>query len=144
MVLILGVLAFVVYLANKAMTDLKANSDSLRSMAIEKKRLAMIAERTSNAVIITDIKGSIQWVNQALHGLPITTLEEATGKKPGELLQFEKTDPRTVELLRQAIRARQPIKLSNSKQIQVWTCTGSTLVFSRCRRVRQREWFHGS
>lgn len=108
-ILVFGVLAFVVYLTNKAMTDLKANSDSLRSMVLEKHRLAMIAERTSNAVIITDLKGCIQWVNSGFTRITDYTLEEAIGKKPGELLQFEKTDPRTVELLRQAIRTRQPI-----------------------------------
>lgn len=109
MIFVLGVLAFVLYLANKAMSELKANSDSLRSMALEKNRLAMIAECTSNAVIITDLKGRIQWVNSGFTRITDFTLDDAIGKKPGELLQFEKTDPRTVELLRQAIRTRQPI-----------------------------------
>jgi PAS domain S-box-containing protein len=109
MILVLGVLAFVLYLANKAMSDLKANSDSLRSMALEKNRLATIAECTSNAVIITDLKGCIQWVNSGFTRITDFTLDDAIGKKPGELLQFEKTDPRTIELLRQAIQAQQPI-----------------------------------
>lgn len=109
MIFVLGVLAFVLYLANKAMSELKANSDSLWSMAMEKNRLAMIAECTSNAVIITDLKGRIQWVNSGFTRITDFTLDDAIGKKPGELLQFEKTDPRTVELLRQAIRTRQPI-----------------------------------
>lgn len=108
-ILVLGVLAFVLYRGNKAMSELKANSDSLRSIALEKNRLAMIAECTSNAVIITDIKGRIQWVNSGFTRITDFTLDEAKGKKPSELLQFEKTDQRTIERLRQAIRNRQPI-----------------------------------
>lgn len=107
--LVLGVLAFVVSLASKAMSELKANSDTFRRMALEKNRLAMIAECTSNAVIITDTKGCIQWVNAGFTRITEYTLEEVLGKKPGELLQFEKTDPNTVDQIRQAIRTRRPI-----------------------------------
>lgn len=108
-VLVLGVLAFVVSLASKAMSELKANSDTFRRMALEKNRLAMIAECTSNAVIITDTKGCIQWVNAGFTRITEYTLAEVLGKKPGELLQFEKTDPKTVDQIRRAIQTRQPI-----------------------------------
>jgi len=76
----------------------------LREAGVRSERLAEIARRTSNAVIITDAQGRITWTNEAFTRTSGYTLEEALGKVPGHLLQFEKTDPKAVETLRAAVR----------------------------------------
>ncbi len=72
----------------------------------ELRRLARIAQRTQDAVIITDPEGRISWVNQAFTDISGYTLDEALGHKPGELLQCEQTDPATVATIREALRRR--------------------------------------
>ncbi len=62
--------------------------------------LAMVAERTSNAVIITDANGLVEWVNDAFTEITGFTASEVAGRKPGDLLQGEGTDPKTVEFIR--------------------------------------------
>lgn len=65
----------------------------------ELKRLSLVAERTDNAVIITDEKGKIQWVNEAFERITEYSLEEALGRIPGDLLQGPDTDPDTVSYM---------------------------------------------
>jgi PAS domain S-box-containing protein len=67
------------------------------------KKLALVAARTDNAVIITDARGRTEWVNEGFTRITGFTLEELLGRKPGELLQGAGTDPRGVEAMRQAI-----------------------------------------
>lgn len=73
----------------------------------EASKLALVASRTTNAVIITDAAGRIEWVNDGftrITGFPAT---EALGCKPGDFLQGPETDPATVEAMRAAIAAGQ-------------------------------------
>jgi PAS domain S-box-containing protein len=72
--------------------------------------LSMVAKRTSNAVVITDANRRITWVNDGFTRITGFTFPEAVGKKPSEFLQFEKTDPKTIELLRE--------KLSKAENVQ--------------------------
>lgn len=68
------------------------------------RKLAMVAARTDNAVIITDAKGVIEWVNLAFMRLTGYTPDQAIGRRPGELLQGPLTDATTVASVRDAIR----------------------------------------
>ncbi|MFY8019717.1 MAG: PAS domain-containing sensor histidine kinase, partial [Bacteroidia bacterium] len=61
----------------------------------ELKKLSMVAERTSNAVVVTDYKGRINWVNESFTRITGYHLDEVKGKKPKELFQYEGTDPET-------------------------------------------------
>ena len=47
-----------------------------------------------NGVIITDKRGGIEWVNDGFVKMSGYTLEEALGKKPGDLLQGKETNPK--------------------------------------------------
>ncbi|MDX2146040.1 MAG: ATP-binding protein [Planctomycetota bacterium] len=71
----------------------------------ELRRLAEVAERTANAVIITDAARRVEWVNPAFVRMSGYTLDEVRGRTPGEVLQCERTDPATVERIRAAVRA---------------------------------------
>lgn len=77
----------------------------------ELQKLALVAKKTDNMVIITDHQGRIEWVN---HGFTRTTgfsLKEAIGKKPGYLLQGEKTDKEIIEKLSTAIKEGENINV---------------------------------
>jgi len=66
-------------------------------------RLSMIAELTSNAVIVTDQSAQITWVNNAFTRITGYTLEEVQGKIPGHFLQCEKSDPVAIAVMRNAV-----------------------------------------
>lgn len=59
------------------------------------------------AVIVTDLDGSMLWVNQAFREICGYSTEEAVGKKPGELLQGAGTDRGTVLRIRKALKRRE-------------------------------------
>ncbi len=68
-------------------------------------RLALVASRTTNAVVITDAAGLVLWANEGFTRITGYTLADAVGRKPGGFLQGPGTDPATVTLLREAITA---------------------------------------
>lgn len=70
-------------------------------------RLSRIASQTDNAVIITDLEGKTEWVNEAFVKITGYQLNEVIGKKPGKLLQGEETSPETIKHMHDAIAARE-------------------------------------
>lgn len=80
--------------------DISARKNSEREI----RKLSLVARHTDNAVIITDIKGRIQWVNEAFERITEYPLEEVQGKKPGAFLQGPETDPETVKRMSQALQ----------------------------------------
>ena len=66
-------------------------------------RLAEIARRTSNAVIITDVHRRIVWVNDAFTQITGFTLDEVRGRVPGHVLQCERSEPEAIQAMRQAL-----------------------------------------
>ena len=81
--------------------------------------LADIVRSTTNAVILTDQSGRITWVNEGFTRITGYTPDEATGEKPGDLLQCERTDPRMIRGMGEAIRSQEPFRgtlLNRSKQ----------------------------
>jgi methyl-accepting chemotaxis protein len=72
--------------------------------------LAQVALRTSNAVIITNEVGHIEWVNDAFFTITGYTLDEVKGRKPGHFLQGPDTDPQTVARIAQKLRNQQPVQ----------------------------------
>lgn len=75
---------------------------------VEAKKLALVAQKTQNVVVISDTEGKVQWVNDAFTKLTEYTPQEIYGKKPGHFLQGRETDPKTIETIREAIKNRQP------------------------------------
>jgi PAS domain S-box-containing protein len=86
-------------------------------------RLAKIAAATNNSVIITDVAGRIEWVNEGFTRLTGYRLEEVAGHKPGSFLQGPETDPRTVEVMRHALASGQGF----SVEVLNYHRTGATL-----------------
>jgi diguanylate cyclase (GGDEF)-like protein/PAS domain S-box-containing protein len=84
----------------------------LLDQALDLGRLAIVARRTRNAVILTDAQGRVTWVNEAFIKLSGYDASETLGRTPGSLLQCEETDPKTRMQLRAAIRAGRPIEVN--------------------------------
>jgi PAS domain S-box-containing protein len=82
-------------------------AENYRRAEAESRRLALVASRTANAVMLTDALGSIEWVNEGFTRLSGFTLEQARGRKPKELIASGKSAPETVAALNAAIGAGQ-------------------------------------
>jgi PAS domain S-box-containing protein len=70
-------------------------TSALRLREAEARRLATVAARTSNAVVITDRSGRIEWVNEGFTRITGYVLAEVKGRTPGSFLQGPQTDPAT-------------------------------------------------
>lgn len=69
--------------------------------------LARVADKTTNAVIITDAQQRIEWVNQSFTHYSGYSLEEARGKTPTELLHQEDS-PEEMEALQDKLQGAEP------------------------------------
>lgn len=73
----------------------------------EVERLSLVASQSTNGVVITDIHGNLEWINEGFTKVSGWTLEEVIGKKPGSFLQGEETDQATVNIMRESIKNRE-------------------------------------
>lgn len=83
----------------------------LRESARELEKLSLVAKYTDNAVVITDPKSRIEWVNEGFTRVTGYTLEEAQGRVPGHFLQGPETDPKTVDRVRAAVKREEAINV---------------------------------
>lgn len=86
---------------NGRLTDQRAQ---LREQEAKSRKLALVAARTDNAVVVTDAQGCIEWVNAGFTRMTGWQLDEVAGRKPGTVLQGPETDPATVAYMRQCLR----------------------------------------
>jgi PAS domain S-box-containing protein len=63
-----------------------------------------------DGVVVSGTDGLVQWINPAFTAMCGYTLDELRGKKLGPILQGEKTDRKTAERLRLAVRACHPCR----------------------------------
>jgi len=73
-------------------------------------KTSLIAQETDNAIVITNVKGEIEWVNKGFNKITGYTLNEVIGKTPGDVLQGPETDPETVKEI--------AIHLNNQEKIE--------------------------
>jgi PAS domain S-box-containing protein len=85
-------------------TQLRAALEQLREQEAEARKLALIAARTDNAVVLTDPEGHIEWVNAAFTHITGYELGEVLGRSPGEFLQGPGTDATVVGRIRERLR----------------------------------------
>ena len=77
-------------------------AERLQASEAAASKLALVASRTDNLVIISDADGRIEWTNRAFTMLTGFEPEEVVGRKPGSFLQGPETDPATVAHMRRA------------------------------------------
>ncbi len=88
---------FTAYLRD--ISERRRTEEALRLSVAESNKLALVASRTDNAVIITDAAGRIEWVNDGFTRISEYTPQEVLGRKPGSFLQGPETDPATTALM---------------------------------------------
>jgi PAS domain S-box-containing protein len=89
---------------------LAAQRAKLRDQEREARKLALVAARTDNVVVVTDAEGAIEWVNEGFVRTTGWTLEEVRGRTPGSFLQGPETDAATVAYMRDQLRAGKPFR----------------------------------
>lgn len=72
----------------------------------EIKKLAIVAERTDNAIVITDAVGRIEWVNKGFSRITGYDFGDAIGRFPGDFLQGEETNPETKKYISEQLGLR--------------------------------------
>lgn len=72
----------------------------------ELKKLAVVAEKTDNAIVISDAFGMIEWVNEGFSRITGYQLEEVKGLSPGRILQGKETNPETIKYIGEQLRLR--------------------------------------
>ena len=80
-------------LAESMTRELKQATESSR-------RLALVASLSKSGVVITDLEGRVDWINDAYIRTTGYTLEELKGQKPGAVLQGAETSPSVVAQMR--------------------------------------------
>lgn len=88
--------------------QLYEQSESLKIREAESARLARVVKHMRDAVVFTDLDSKVTWVNGAFERLTGYCLSEMIGKKPGDVLQGDGTDKRTIRKIRQMIDRREP------------------------------------
>ncbi len=86
-------------------TRRKRSESTLRAQREEIRKLALVASRTDNGVLVTDAQGRIEWANLAFRRLTGFAASELKGQRPGQLLQCAQTDPATVAMMRARLAA---------------------------------------
>lgn len=109
-------------LKNRELEQLVAErTHALAESEAKARKLATVARRTDNTVIIADAQGRIEWVNDGFTRLTGFTLDEVLGKTPGSFLQGPDSDPATIARMRSAILKGEPFEeeiINYSKQRQ--------------------------
>lgn len=84
--------------------------DSRKKAEVELEKLSQIARETNNSVVITDIEGRIQWVNEAFTRITEYELNEVIGRKPKDFLQGPETSSVAKRYMRIKIFKGHPYK----------------------------------
>ncbi|MCA9275164.1 MAG: PAS domain-containing protein [Phycisphaerales bacterium] len=96
--------------ANKALREeIREKQAAERELAASRDeacRLAAVAERTDNGVVILSPDGLVEWVNMGFDRIFGYSLEEMRGRRPTSILQGPDTDHDTVSYMREMIEQR--------------------------------------
>lgn len=103
-VLLLSLIANNFY--TKYLRDIEVDRLRRDEIEVQLKKLAIIAENTSNSVLVCDPDGKIEWTNRAFTEMTGYTLEESIGKKPGEFLQGQESDPKVLAYMHAQLAAQ--------------------------------------
>jgi len=77
--------------------------EEIQARTVELSHLSRVASQTTNGVVITDTAGRVEWINEGFTRITGYTLDDLRGRKPGDVLQGEATDPTTVKRMRDAL-----------------------------------------
>jgi len=89
---------------------LERMNDALEEKEKYARKLALVAENANDSVIISTPGGVITWVNETFCRATGFTSEEAVGRKMGDLLNGEETDPTAIQEIIGVIETKKPIR----------------------------------
>jgi PAS domain S-box-containing protein len=92
-------------------TSLKEVESQLRAQQEENRKLALVAEHTTNSVVITDSAGVIDWVNRAFEVTTGYRLDEVRGRMFDDVLQGPDSSAEVIALVRAKIGAGEPVRV---------------------------------
>jgi PAS domain S-box-containing protein len=90
--------------------ELRRSLDEIRAGEEKRQLLALVVSHSANAVVVTDARGRIEWVNESFSQLTGYSVEEVWGKRPGALLQGARTDGNAIAFMRECIAAQQSFR----------------------------------
>ena len=91
-------------------TDRKIAEAALKKSEDEIKRLALVAHKTTNSVMITDAEGLITWVNEGYTRISGYQLNDVRGKKIGYSLEGPDFDEKKRQYILSALENKLPFK----------------------------------
>lgn len=94
--------------------------DERKKIEGELYKLALIAQKTDNLVVVTDGNGEIEWVNTGFTKRTGYLFQEVRGKKPGDLLQGVDTNPEHVQKIKEGLASKE----SFSQEVLNYTKSG--------------------
>lgn len=92
------------FLHQQALGDLQSRHADLQ-------RLAMVAQQTTNVVIMSDPQGIATWVNPAFEQVTGYQLADIVGRRPGALLHFHGTNRQARKQISRAISERRAARV---------------------------------
>ena len=103
--------------------------------------MSTVMAQTDNGIIITDKDGLIQWVNNGFERLTGYGLNDMQGRKPGDILQGEDSDPEAIQAFRRGISEKKPfvveIKNYSKSGEPYWVRCNITPIFDEHHEVAQ-------
>ena len=91
------ILSLVFRLIARAIHRRSLAEDSLQTSEAEARKMALVAAKTHNAVLILDADGRIEWANDGFQRLTGHSLTEATGQTVACMLEGPDTEPGRIE-----------------------------------------------
>jgi PAS domain S-box-containing protein len=91
-------------IAQEMTRELRASEEAARLESQRAERIAEIARRTSNAIMILDEQGLIEWVNDGFARVTGYTTEESVGRRPSDFLHGLATEASAAAMLSELIR----------------------------------------
>jgi len=128
----------------RTFTDVTAYFEAqqrLQESEAQSRKLALVAAHTDNSVIIVDAERRIEWVNEAFTRLTGYRLDEATGRRAGDLLRGPDTDladvARLDEHLQRDSRASGELLLYSKDGRPYWMAVDSQAILDEAGRVQR-------
>ncbi|MDB6005136.1 MAG: hypothetical protein JWR15_2123, partial [Prosthecobacter sp.] len=108
----------VLQMQRKVTTDLQRLASQLTEQRLQMReqeeqshKLALVAARTDNAVIVTDAAGCIEWVNEGFTRMTGWLLDEVLGKQPGDFLRCPEADPGADNFMNQCLQQQRGFRV---------------------------------
>lgn len=116
-----------------AATRVRNQHRALSRQALRLKRLALVAERSSNAVLLADANRHVVWVNEAFVQLMGYGPEHAVGRRLSALLQASSVEPQSFAAFAVAARQgrglKQEIKILAANDVRRWALVDLQPIF---------------